>query len=150
MQARDAQLKSLGTYDKYFLNDKGKHPLGRRNAVLATKAIVEKQLVTLELELRRATAKRNSAGDDNAAVRRRIDAVRRESAVFRDLFTKMEVGAGHTHRIIALLRLVLGLLRRSGDSQQCTPVPAPVVVRPPGTRFSPFRPPCVVPLRAPG
>ena len=31
-------------YDRYFLNDKGQHPLGRRNAVLATKFIVERQL----------------------------------------------------------------------------------------------------------
>ncbi len=49
------------------------------------------------MELRRVTEKRNAACDANAAVRRRIDAARRESVVFRDLFAKMEVSGEKLH-----------------------------------------------------
>ena len=91
LEGRNSQLAALGKYDRFFLNDKGHHPLGRRNAVLATKFIVERQLNKVEVELGRVIAKRNAASDNNADVRRRIDSVRRESVVFRDLFNKMEV-----------------------------------------------------------
>jgi hypothetical protein len=90
-EAHVKQLESLGKYDRFFMHDKGCHPLGRRNAVLGTKATVAKYLQQFEVAKGRAVAKCNTAMDANAEVRRRIDVLRRESVVFRELFVKMEV-----------------------------------------------------------
>lgn len=120
LKAHDAQKASLGSYDRYFLNDKGQHPLGRRNAVLATKFIVERQLAKVEVELRRVTEKRNAASDANAAVRRRIDSARRESVVFRDLFAKMEAELQSTKRQVAQNRATVEQLYEARDGAQNT------------------------------
>lgn len=90
-EARHAQLENLGRYDKFFLTNKGSHPLGRRYAVQQTAATIAKQLQKLDNQRVKLLAKLNQSCDANNEVRTRIDLLRREACVFRELFAKMEV-----------------------------------------------------------
>ena len=85
------QLEAMGKYDRFFLNDKGAHPLGRRYAVQQTAVAIKKQLDKLDNQKLKILGKINKAVDANNEVKTRIDVLRRESVVFRELFAKMEV-----------------------------------------------------------
>jgi predicted nuclease with TOPRIM domain len=84
------QLEVMGKYDRFFLNDKGQHPLGRRYAVQQTAVTIQKYVAKLENQKVKLLTKLNQAVDANNAVKTRIDVLRRESVVFRELFAKME------------------------------------------------------------
>lgn len=90
-EARNARLEALGKHDRFFLKDRGQHPLGRRYAVQQTAINIQKQMERLNNERTKLLGKMNNAIDGNNAVKTRIDVLRRESVVFRGLFTKMEV-----------------------------------------------------------
>lgn len=89
-EAKQKQLESMGKYDRFFLSDKGKHPLGRRFAVQQTTVAIEKHMNSLFNQRTKLLSKLNHSLDANNEVKVRIDLLRRESSVFRELFAKME------------------------------------------------------------
>lgn len=91
--ARKRQLETMGKYDRFFLNDRGAHPLGRNYAVQQTAVTIQKYVTKLENQKLKLLGKLNHAVDANSEVKTRIDVLRREATVFRELFAKMEVCA---------------------------------------------------------
>lgn len=90
-EARQQRLEKLGKYDRFFMSDKGSHPLGRRYAVQQTAVAIQKLLASADNQRTKVLNKLNHAVDANNEIKRRIDLLRRESCVFRELFAKMQV-----------------------------------------------------------
>jgi hypothetical protein len=88
--------EGMGKYSALFMHPKRNKKtdrmqrMGRQNAVMQTKRIIEAQIEHVKFEYESLDVKFNRALGRNMDLRRKIDLLRRERVIYRKLFTKLE------------------------------------------------------------